>query len=462
MSDKKIKVLIVPSDTMGVGHFRSIWPAQCMEEHFGDEIDVEINTRPAINNIEYLKQFDIVHFHRHLGPYEKAKELFPQMREAGITLVMDIDDFWEPPSTHPLYEIVKKDKMSEKITGNLKLVDYVTTTTKVFGDYIKKYNDNIKIIPNALNMEHRMWTSETYPNPTDRCRISWIGGSSHLHDLELLRTGMQKLWSNNELEDKFQIVMCGFDTRGTITEFRKKPNGQDERHTRNIEPHETVWRRFEDIFTASGLAHSKPPINMKDWTMGRELERTKDEDYWKWLDKIKKPKKSDYKEGQYAKNYVRRWTLPLTQYGKHYDYCDVCLAPLIDTWVERVEHVKPNGQIALQNIKRKHVFNEVKSELKIIEAGMKGKVLIAQDFGIYSELLEDGKTGLLVKDDKKDWYKHMKTVIEDPVYRQELADNLHDYVKDRYEIKNVTADRVQFYKQIVKEKKAKSELTAAK
>jgi hypothetical protein len=40
---KKIRVLIIPSDTQGVGHFRSIWPAQAMEKHFGDEIEVEIN-----------------------------------------------------------------------------------------------------------------------------------------------------------------------------------------------------------------------------------------------------------------------------------------------------------------------------------------------------------------------------------------------------------------------------------
>jgi len=343
---------------------------------------------------------------------------------------MDIDDFWEPPSTHPLYEIVKKDGLSKKISGNLSLVDYVTTTTDVFAEYIKKHNENVKVIPNALNMEHKMWTSKPHENKTDKCRISWIGGSSHLHDLELMKEGFGKLWHNDSLKDKFQIIMCGFDTRGTITEI--SPNG--DRKTRPIKPHETVWCKFEEIFTA----------NHRD--------KDNDPEYFKWLNKIQKPKSKDYKEEQYTKNYVRRWTLPLTQYGKHYDYCDVCLAPLIDTFEERITHQKPGGKQSIQIRNRRHVFNEVKSELKVIEAGMKKKVLIAQDFGIYKELIEDGVTGLLVKNDKKDWYKHMKTVIEDPEYRQELANNLHEYVKDRYEITNVTADRVEFYKQIVKEK----------
>jgi len=227
--------------------------------------------------------------------------------------------------------------------------------------------------------------------------------------------------------------MCGFDTRGSITEVA--PNG--ERKTRAILPHETVWRKFEDVFT------------------GGNKDRLNDEEYFKWLDSIKKAKSGDYQDAQYEKNYVRRWTLPLTKYGLHYDYVDVCLAPLTDTFIEKVKHKKPDGTFTVQEVKRKHIFNEVKSELKIIEAGMKKKVLIAQNFGIYSELIEDGKNGLLVKNDKKDWYKHMKRVIQDPEYRDELANNLHEFVKDKYHIDNVTADRVDFYKDILEKAKNK-------
>ena len=143
----KIKLLIIPSDTMGVGHFRSIWPGQSIERDFSDRVDVEINHQPNIQNLEYLTSFDIIHFHRHIGPYEGSAELFPKIQAAGTILIMDIDDFWEPPSTHPLYEIVKKEKLSEKISGNLKLVDYVTTTTEVFAEQIRKFNDNVIVIP---------------------------------------------------------------------------------------------------------------------------------------------------------------------------------------------------------------------------------------------------------------------------------------------------------------------------
>ena len=157
MKDKKIKILMQPSDTQGVGHFRTIWPAQSMQEHFRDEVEVEIGIESEINNLEYLSQFDIIHFHRQFGDYSKFPELSKKLREKGVIIIMDIDDYWEPATTHPLYEIVKNDKLSEKILNNIKYVDCVTTTTEIFKKYILKNNPNVHIIPNAININHRMW-----------------------------------------------------------------------------------------------------------------------------------------------------------------------------------------------------------------------------------------------------------------------------------------------------------------
>lgn len=432
--DKKIKILTIPSDSQGVGHWRNIWPSQSLQKHFGDEFEVEINLGPNIENLAYLKSFDIIHFHRHLGPYELIEKTFAKLKAAGVTLIMDIDDYWEPPVTHPLFEIVKKEMLTEKIIHTMKLSDYVTTTTEIYASHIRKYNPNVIVMPNAIDMTHQMWKSDVRPNETNKCRISWIGGSSHKNDLDLLIPSMTLLHNNSTLEDKFQIIMCGFDTRGTITEL--KPDGS--RNTRNILPEETIWLKFEEIFT-NNYSHVK-----------------KDIEYFKWLKKIKK---EEY-PGQYTKNYLRRWTLPLTQYGKHYDYCDVCLAPIAD--VERYKQL-PNGEIVQEadhrpgTVKTRPLyFNIVKSELKIIEAGMKKKCLIAQDMGIYKELLKNGETGILVNDNKDGWYKAIRKVIQDPSYREMLANNLHEYVKDRYELKNVTARRAEDYRKIMSNKNAGS------
>ena len=406
----KIKLLLVPSDLAGVGHFRSIWPAQQIQKDYPGEFDIEINNSPNTNNIEYLANFDIIHFHRHLGNHEQMPELFKMLRERGTILIMDIDDYWDPPKTHPLYGAAQKEGLSKKITETLKTSDYITTTTEIFADYIKPYNKNVKILFNAIDTNHRMWQDEEVVK-TDKCRIAWIGGSSHNNDLEVLKSSMNMLHSDTELKEKYQIVMCGYDIRGSITEI--SPDGKSSR-TRKIKPEETIWNKFEETFT-----NNYQCVN---------------ENYKKWL---KKCKNEPYPFGNlYDQTYVRRWTLPLTQYGRHYNYCDVCLAPLAE-----------------------NIFNATKSELKIIESGMKKKVLIAQDFAVYKALLKDGENGLLVPTKKNigGWYKAMKKVINDKELREKLSTNLYNMVKDKYNLKNATKERVEFYKKLIATKQKKVE-----
>lgn len=194
MKDKKIKILFAPSDGAGVGHFRSIWPAQQMEKDFSDEIYVEINS-DFVSDPNYYKQFDIVHFHRQLGPYEGMQALVTELKKSGVIVIMDIDDYWIPPKTHPLYIAAIKDKLPEKITSAFKLVDYVTTTTDIYAEHIKKYNHNVHVIPNAIDLNHRMWKNVD-TKKTDKLRFSWIGGSCFDNKTEILTNEGFKLFKD--------------------------------------------------------------------------------------------------------------------------------------------------------------------------------------------------------------------------------------------------------------------------
>jgi glycosyltransferase involved in cell wall biosynthesis len=794
-TENKIRVLSVPSDHAGVGAYRNVWPSQNINKYHSDKFYVEINHDAHNMDMTYLKQFDIIHFHRHFGPYENMEKNFKELNDAGVITVMDIDDYWAPPKEHPLYHATVKEKMTEKVTTTLKMSNYVTTTTDIFAQYIKPFNKNVFVIPNAIETDHPMWKDED-TRQTDKVRISWIGGSclkndmeilteegfkfvkdlnesekvaclnpttnelefhkplgyikqpyngklncgtnnlidyavtpnhnmfvsvpesltekklnfkliqsdkvhgknmhfkkdaiwkgteqatfvlskiynkqegnilvahnieenktnkidfsiekyhedlnlnmdmwlkffgfwiaegwttatpglyqvgvaqtknngyleeifdtlkqlgfnptytkdlkqvrvfdkrlwnylsqfgkaenkhipydilnlcprqlnillewyikgdgsqenngkrfdkrktkdgnirgevnfhtsrkrgytvskkladnlqelclkigvistitnrglrnsimndgrivngkhdayvisigadskrsrktpllrsedqytedyndfvycvevphniiyvrrngktcwvgnSHQADLELIKPSINILHNDVNLQNTYQIVMCGYDVRGFFTILN--PDGTQT--SRKIEPHETIWNRFEEIFTD----------NYNPKLISAE--------YKKHLQKYKNIPFED----QYKSNYVRRWTLPLTQYGKHYNYCDVCLAPLAE-----------------------NTFNEVKSELKIIESGMKKKVLIAQDFGINRELIKHGENGILVnkKQNIRGWYEAIKSVIVNPEYREMLANNLHEFVKDKYNLRAVTHNRADFYELI--------------
>lgn len=411
-------MLFCPSDRSGVGHFRSIWPAQHLKRNHSDEVEVHIDASPNVEDINELAKYDIIHFHRMLGPYETTERLFGELKKRGVTLVMDIDDYWMPPPTHHLHPIIVSEKMDKKIENNLRLSDYVTCTTTIFADIISKFNPNVLVIPNALNMEEPMWKSSVVPNTSGKARVSWIGGSSHYYDLIKIKDSMASLISDSTMKDRFQFVMCGFDIRGSITEIDPENN----KRVRTIRKDETIWLDFERIFT-------------------NDYKLIGDADYESWLKRIEN---KAYPEMD-KKNYVRRWTLPLTQYGKHYDYCDICLAPL----AENYQHKSEKGQISY----KENMFNKAKSELKIIESGMKKKALIAQDYGIYKELLEDGVTGILVNDDKKGWHKAIKSLVNNEGLRNELANNLHEFVKDKYNINTVNKQRLQIYKDMMEKKR---------
>ena len=409
--NKKIKLLILASDNAGVGSWRSIWPSVEIEKYYNDKFDVEIGHNAVdYNDISYFKQFDIIHFHRQLGPFENIDNFFKELKDAGVILCCDIDDYWSPPVTHPMYQLAMKEKLPEKISKTLRKSDYVTTTTDIFKNHILALNKNVIVMPNGIDIKNPMWKDENTRVSEDdkRVRIGYIAGSSHFHDLKLIEPSIKLLHNDSSLKGKYQIVMCGYDTRGHVTMVDEFNNAQQ---TRKILPHETIWNKFEEILTDNYNENLISP-EYKKWLL-----RYKNEEY-----------PASIGENLLSENYVRRWTLPLTQYGKHYNYADVVLAPLVD-----------------------NTFNQSKSELKAIECGFKHKVLIAQDYSIHGKIIKHGENGLLVRKsaNEKGWYTQIKHVIENAELREKLAENLYLYVKDRYDLKNLTEKRVEEYYKMI-------------
>ena len=266
-------------------------------------------------------------------------------------------------------------------------------------------NPNVVVFPNAIDPNEPQFKQTTLES--DRIRIGWLGGSSHLHDLMLLDGFVNK---NSDLKDKVQYVLCGFDTRGTMTEINKQTGEQTQRP---IKPEETVWARYEEIFT--------------------DNYRIIDENYKKYL--------MEYKEYNYdsplSLPYSRVWTKPVTSYAMNYSKLDISLAPI-----------------------KNHIFNRVKSQLKVIEAGFYKKALIASEIGPYTidlkHSLDKGNfvdgNALLVDENRNhsDWAKYIKKLVQNPNMIVDMGERLYETVKDTYDLKNVSKERAEWYKTIVK------------
>jgi glycosyltransferase involved in cell wall biosynthesis len=405
--NEKINVLVLPSDTTGVGKFRSVDPHVFLQNLYPDDFHVDIDYQPQINNIEYWKKYQIIHAHRTIGQdYNMAPQLIEWLKSLGITVIIDLDDYWLPTKEHPIHSIIVQNKIDEKIKNNLKVASYVTTTTEIFAEEIKKLNKNVIVFPNAINPKELQFNQPT--PPSDKIRVGWLGGSSHLHDLALLGDFVQK---NGDINDKLQYVICGFDTRGTVTEINPQTNEQKQR---DIKPEETVWVRYEEIFTTNY--------------------KTIDDDYKKFL--------KEFKDGEYQSGnelpYVRVWTKPVNTYAMNYSKFDISLAPI-----------------------KNHIFNRMKSQLKVIEAGFYKKALIASEVGPYTidlvhclkngEFNEEGNAILIPESrNHSDWSKAIKKLVQNPHMIKELGERLYNTVKDKYDLNVVTKNRAEFYKSLIK------------
>jgi glycosyltransferase involved in cell wall biosynthesis len=403
---EKINVLVLPSDRTGVGKFRSLDPHVMLQNLYPDDFHVDIDYEPRINDVNYWKQYQIVHAHRSIGQnYDIVPQLIRQLKSLGIIVVVDIDDYWLPTKEHPIHQLIVNHKLNEKIVANLREASYVTTTTTIFADEIKKINKNVIIFPNAIDPSEPQFRQPTLES--ERIRVGWLGGSSHLHDLMLLDGMVEK--NGKEINDKVQYVICGFDTRGTMTEINPK-TGEEKR--RDILPHETVWVRYEEIFT-------------------NKYEIVGDE-YKKFL--------MEFKDVEFPNEtslpYRRVWTKPVTTYAMNYSKLDISLAPI-----------------------KNHIFNRMKSQLKVIEAGFYKKALIASEIGPYTidlkHCLKNGNfvdgNALLVDEHKNhsDWSKYIKKLIQNPSMITDMGERLYETVKDTYDLRNVTKNRAEWYKTLV-------------
>jgi glycosyltransferase involved in cell wall biosynthesis len=308
-----------------------------------------------------------------------------------------------PGKEHPIHDIIRVNKINEKIIANLRVSKYVTTTTELFAEEIRKINKNVFVFPNAINPNEPQFKEPTIES--DRLRVGWLGGSSHLHDLQLLDLAQKPLY-----KDKLQFVLCGFDTRGTVTEINQQ-TGEHKR--RDILPHETVWAQYEKIFTQNLTTVS--------------------EEYKKYL--------LQYTQESYPNElneaYVRVWTQPVTSYAKNYSKFDISLAPI-----------------------KNHMFNRMKSQLKVIEAGFYKKAIIASNVGPYTidlkHCLEHGNfvdgNALLVNENRNhsDWAKYIEKLLKNPNMVKDMGERLYETVKDKYDLNNVTKDRSSFYKSVIK------------
>lgn len=125
-----------------------------------------------------------------------------------------------------------------------------------------------------------------------------------------------------------------------------------------------------------------------------------------------------------TESYGMRHLLPLDEYMTNYDHADVVLVPLVD-----------------------NKFNNCKSELKIIEAGMKGLPCIVSRVKPYTEL--EGFPGILWVDKPQDWLEHIRFCINSKSSLENAGHLLREYITKHFNLAHWNIVRYELIKSIL-------------
>jgi glycosyltransferase involved in cell wall biosynthesis len=452
--EDKIKILFNNRDGAGVNYFRTLTPAMELERNHSDQFHVDINPDLNFNDkgiVDYLKSYHIIHFHRQLAPdVPTMMKIKNELTNSGTILVMDIDDYWFLNRKHPYYDLSVEQKLHLEIIDNIKIADYVTTTTELFAEEIRKITgkDNVIALYNSIDPT---WMKQFQDNrtadPNGLVRITYMAGSSHMGDVEQLEGVFNFLRSDINTRDKFKVTLSGWDTEGTTTEVKFNEEFSKELQKRGLWTREMIKfinktrgnvdlipklppdikKKFKDnVFSTNQRSiNSEESVYLfyeKILTDNHKL--ITNADYLTWLKNYERNIKYP-NEG----NYARRWTQKANIYAEVLDETDIVIAPLAD-----------------------HTFNRMKSNLKQVECWSRKLPIVCSDIPPYNVDGKHMENCILIPNEKnahKYWQKYLKKLILDADLRKQLGEQLYEDFKDKYNLATVTQNRAEFYKAVV-------------
>lgn len=144
------------------------------------------------------KDPDIIYYNRIVGD-----EVWKQRVKRGFKIAVDVDDHWLLNPGHVAYRHSILTDYSSKCIEHMRKADVVTCTHERLADQIKRYNNNVHVIPNAIPNHEYFAVNKTI---SDNVRIFWQGSITHEHDIKILQHGVKGLFHSGV---KPKMVIAG-------------------------------------------------------------------------------------------------------------------------------------------------------------------------------------------------------------------------------------------------------------
>lgn len=196
-------ILVVVHPKIGACQFfRQIHP----HENFSK--DFKITYRHVLDIIpnKELTSYQLVQIHKSMVTVDFLRKL----KGLQIPSIVDFDDYWNLPTTHTLYKHYLRENTSKELLEVLKLADYVSVTTNRLAEEVRKQNKNVYVLPNAIDPQNH-YAQKINMTQSYNMQIGYLGGSTHINDVELIR-GLNNKLVNSGLDYTFNLFGYKHDT----------------------------------------------------------------------------------------------------------------------------------------------------------------------------------------------------------------------------------------------------------
>lgn len=180
----RLRILAYTHDRGAVPQLRLIGPLSLLERAGLAEVNVI-----ALNEVSYLETglidwADVVIFQRITGPPAMLQVLERAQRRGALTIYEIDDNLLETPPLNPNYAYYHDSATRGVMIPLMARVDALTVSTTPLMEQLRQYNENIRVIPNFVDLE--LFPERVAPNPPGSPTIvGFAGTKTHAEDFKV-------------------------------------------------------------------------------------------------------------------------------------------------------------------------------------------------------------------------------------------------------------------------------------
>lgn len=197
------KVTVVIPRENGVSYHRLSGPFAWL--HRLGKIELTVINGMTKEYISHMPKTDILVFNRMVFPEGHSTETILALKEAGVKVWCDIDDYWHLHPGHMLEHEYRKHGTGDIIAKAIEHSDIVTCTHDYLARKIRQFNPNVRVVPNAINTFEQQW--KHIGIQPDANSFGWMGSAAHKMDIDLLGRPLKKYWQS---ETSWKIMYAGY------------------------------------------------------------------------------------------------------------------------------------------------------------------------------------------------------------------------------------------------------------